>query len=383
MRVAHVTSFRPGSANGVHAAAAQLGAALATAGVDVEYWHFRRDRVRVTEREDPSGVRVVELPFPGISRSRFGYARWLPSETRRFLARRAELVSLVHYHSIFQPEAWYLARTLNKPYAISPHGGYVHFRQRGWRRFARLLPWLLLERQLLRGACLVHAVSASDGNAALALGARGRVVVIPNGVEIPGAPADDLTLASPWLFVGRLAIHDKGLDLLVDGYAEASRRAALPRLVIRGPDYRGGRRWLAARIASLGLESDIELGDALYGREKDEVFAGCSLFVHPSRTEGLPVTPLEAMARSRPLAVTPGTNLAGPVAEAGAGLVIPEATASAVADTLQRAAGLGVDELRVRGARGRSLVERTYSWERVARELAELYDECAETNGNA
>lgn len=374
MRVVHVTSFRPESANGVHAAASELGAALASAGIDVEFWHFRRDSTRVAERDDASGVRVVELPFPGISRSRVGYARWLPRETRRFLARRAECVSLVHYHSIFQPEAWYVSRLLRTPYILSPHGGYVHFRQPGWRHLARLPPWLVLERRLLRGASLVHAVSAADGDAALALGARAPVVVIPNGVTIPNAPIGPLTRESPWLFVGRLAVHDKGLDLLIDGYAEATRHCTLPRLVVRGPDYRGGRRWLAARVAEHGLERQIELGDALFGREKEALLAASGLFLHPSRTEGLPVGPLEAMAHARPLALTPGTNLAEPVAAAGAGLVIPEPTVSAVAETLQRAAGLGVDELRGQGARGRALVERAYSWEHVAAELATLYE---------
>jgi len=372
-----VTSFRPGSANGVHAVASQLGAALAAAGIDVEFWHFRRDRDRVEERDDPSGVRVVELPFPGVSPSRFGYARWLPLDTRRFLAKRAERIGLVHYHSVFQPEAWYLTHLLSKPYVVSPHGGYVHFSQPGWRRIARLPPWYVLERQLLRKASLVHAVSAPDGTAAMALGARGRVAVIPNGVTIPDSPVAALNGESPWLFVGRLAIEDKGLDVLVDGYAEAARRTPLPRLVVRGPDYRGGRQWLEARIASHGLEQQIELGDALYGTEKAAMFGACSLFLHPSRTEGMPVTPLEAMAHARPLAVTPGTNLAEPVAAAGAGLVIPEPTVSAVAETLRRAAGLGVDELRAQGARGRVLVERTYSWEHVAKELAVLYEECS------
>lgn len=377
MRVAHVTSFRPGSANGVHAAAAQLGAALSAGGVDVEFWHFRRDRASIVEREDPSGVLIVELPFPGLSATRFGYARWMPYETRRFLARRAERISLLHFHSIFQPEAWHLARILGTPYVLSPHGGYVHFSRPGWRRIARLPPWLLLERRLLRGASLVHAVSRPDADAAAALGARGQVAVIPNGVSVPEAPTGTLTNASPWLFVGRLAVEDKGLDVLVDGYAEAARCVPLPLLIVRGPDYRGGRQWLERRIAAHGLEQHVELGDALYGPEKERMFAACSLFLHPSRTEGLPVTPLEAMAHARALAVTPGTNLAEPVAAAGAGFVIPEPTVPAVAETLRRAAAVGVDELRARGARGRSLVEGTYSWEHVAAELASLYEECS------
>jgi glycosyltransferase involved in cell wall biosynthesis len=370
VRVAHVTSYRPDSANGVHAAAARLGTALVDVGVEVEFWHFRRGIERVSEREEPSGVRVVELPFPGVS----GYVRWLPDVSRRWLRQREREVSFLHFHSIFQPEAWYVSRLIEAPYVVSPHGGYIHFLDGGLRRWARWPAWLLFERDLLRRAALVHAVSAPDADAVRKLSPAASVVVLPSGVDLPAASPQAITRESPWLFVGRLAVEDKGLDLLVDGYAQAFRQAALPRLIVRGPDYRGGRRWLDDRVVRHGLGSTVKIGDAVFGDEKAALMASCGLFVHTSRTEGLPVAPIEAMAHSRPVLVTPGTNLVDAVAGADAGFVVGEHSPEAVAGALIEAASTGSSTLLSLGTHGRDLVRREFSWPQVATAVAAAYN---------
>jgi len=373
VRIAYVTSYRPGSPNGVHAAAASLAAALVGRGVYVEFWHFGRRFERIAEHEEPTGVQVVELPLPGISPSHLTYARWMPAETRRWILKRRTRISLVHFHSIFQPEAWFVSRASDAPYVLSPHGGYVHFLAGGWRRWARQLPWYALERRLVADAAFVHAVSRPDADAVRRLSPGSVVEVIPNGVDLPDAPPVPGTPGSPWLFIGRLAVADKGLDLLIDGYAEASRHAQLPKLVIRGPDYRSGRAWLANRIRAHGLESRIEVGDAVSGAEKIALISQCGLFIHTSRAEGLPVGPLEAMAYSRPVAITSGTNLVEAVARAGAGIVAQDHTVSAVAAALEQAAALDMGDLNDLGVRARRLVEEEFSWSRIAARMSARY----------
>jgi len=373
MKVAHVASYRPDAANGALSAAARLGAALIDQGVEVEFWHLRRGIDRISEREEPSGVRVIELPFPGVSRSRLGYVRWLPSRSRRWIEERASAVSLLHFHSIFQPDAWFISSVIEKPYVTTPHGGYVRFQRDSWKRWARLPAWLAFERRFLEGAALVHAVSPHDADSVRELAPTATVVVIPNGVDLPEDPPAQVVAGSPWLYIGRLAVADKGLDVLIDGYAEASNRAALPKLILRGPDYRGGRSWLENRVARHGVQARVEIGDAVFGDAKAELLGGCSLFIHTSRTEGLPVALLEAMAHSRPIAVTPGTNMVEPVSRSGAGVVISASTTEDVAAALLHASALSPIALAASGDRGLALVKREYVWSAVAAQVVAAY----------
>jgi glycosyltransferase involved in cell wall biosynthesis len=374
MRIAHVTSYRPESANGVLVVAAKLTAHLVRRGVDIEFWHFRRDLHAVTEREETSGVRVVELPFPVIVKGApFTYLRRMPIVSRRWIAARERNLDGLHFHSVFQPESWYLTQSTSLPFCLSPHGGYAMFLKQSWRNRAKQIPWRLLERTVPERARFVHAVSSGDADTIRYLVPTASVAVVPNGVESPAEPPRPIVKHSPWLFIGRLHVEKKGLDLLVDGYALASRRVALPTLIIRGPDFRGGRKVLEKLVQRHGLDERIVIGGATAGREKEELLASCALFLHASRIEGLPVAPLEALAVGRPVAVTPGTNLADAVGEAEAGFVIAAPTPSAVAEALATAAHLSATDLSIMGNRGRQLVEREFSWDHAAAEIHGLY----------
>ena len=65
-----------------------------------------------------------------------------------------------------------------------------------------------------------------------------------------------------------------------------------------------------------------EVWDDIQKKEKDgeevlRCLLACDVFVHTSRSEGMPMAVLEAMAMGRPCLVTPGTNMADVVCEGG------------------------------------------------------------------
>ncbi|MGW4703191.1 glycosyltransferase [Streptomyces sp. NPDC004285] len=97
--------------------------------------------------------------------------------------------------------------------------------------------------------------------------------------------------------VGRLS-HEKGVDILLDSWAEIAARHPAWTLRIYGTGDEEQR--LRARTTELGLDGSVEWK----GRTNDVlgVLSGASVFAQASRAEGFPITLLEAMATGLPCA---------------------------------------------------------------------------------
>jgi glycosyltransferase involved in cell wall biosynthesis len=118
------------------------------------------------------------------------------------------------------------------------------------------------------------------------------------------------------VFVGRLDVHRKGLDVLVRGVSEAPGW----HLALVGPRFRDVGR-LERMIADLRLSDRVHLVGERHGRGLRESVRAADLFVLMSRWEGLPMVLLEALALGRPAVVSGAVEGSVPVAGAGAGWV--------------------------------------------------------------
>ena len=101
------------------------------------------------------------------------------------------------------------------------------------------------------------------------------------------------------LFLGRLDVHHKGLDLLIATWLELRRAGALVPLKIVGEG--PGRNYLEREIKVHGLETAVTLLGRLEGGRKREVLRTCAFVVMPSRWETFGIVALEAMASAKPV----------------------------------------------------------------------------------
>jgi glycosyltransferase involved in cell wall biosynthesis len=369
VRIAQVAPRGEQPWSGVLTVIVHLAAALARRGHNVDVWQLHEwpRESYVEQRRVLEAAGVVQVPVR--SSRRLGEAAATLADERG--------MDVLHLHGAFNLSNTAISRALRRPYVFSPHSGYdpVSLRRSRGRKAAYRI---LFERRMLERAASLVALTDAERADVRAFGATRPCEVIPNGVERPaddpdgeafrralGLPPDALLA----VFVGRLDVHRKGLDVLVHGVSEAPGW----HLALVGPRFRDVER-LERMIADLRLRDRVHLVGERHGRSLREAVRAADLFVLMSRWEGLPMVLLEALALGRPAVVSGAVERSVPVAADGAGWVADEADPGAV---LREIARTGRDELAERG-RAALLLSRRYDWDAVAERYEVVYERSQE-----
>jgi glycosyltransferase involved in cell wall biosynthesis len=182
---------------------------------------------------------------------------------------------------------------------------------------------------------------------------------------------------------GRIDIHRKGLDVLIDAWRGLAR--AYPghdlRLHLIGAGQHDGR--FADLIAAAPVPGLRWV--RRYVNDRAEIrreLSAADAYVLASRHEGFPVAPLEALACGLPVvaAAAPGVRDIFPKGAADGGVVVPTGDAAALRGALERV--LFADDLRARmAARARARVAEFASLDAVGRQLAAFLSGCPVAEG--
>lgn len=199
-----------------------------------------------------------------------------------------------------------------------------------------------------------------------------RLHLIPNGVsipdEVPTRPDTD-----PVLYVGNLSqgAHWKAFDVLFEAWVLVQRTAPGARLtVVGGGDGTVWERFLRRR----GVERSVRFEGRV--ADPDRFYRAASVFVLPSRVEGMSNALLEAQSWGLPAVVSDIPGNVAVVEDGVTGIVVPVGDASALADAVVRL--LRDPGVRVRmGLAARERVRRHFSSESVAEQIAALYRKLA------
>ncbi len=142
-------------------------------------------------------------------------------------------------------------------------------------------------------------------------------------------------------------------------------------LVLVGPAWRGSLLRLQEQAQQLGLDRQVAFTGPAFGEEKWAYLAGADVFVHPSRSEGIPFSVLEALAMGTPVLVSQAAD-PGDIRTCGAGLTV-EPRIDELSEALRAFARFSPAELERMGRRAQTLVEERYSWRTIAAQLVEAY----------
>lgn len=309
-----------------------------------------------------------------------GGERLLSGKVAKAVEEVCRYQHVIHLHGVWDTLLVVAANAAIRakvPHVVVPHGMLDPW-SLGQKRWKKRVGLAVGSGRMLRTAAALHLVYADEAAHARALGVRVSMRAIPNGVSLaeidPVPEASEFRRSVPELgadpfvlFLGRLH-HKKGLDILAAAFARIAARFPTLRLVVAGPD-QGAREPFERQIASVNLTGRVHLVGPLYGRQKYAALAAAACFCLPSRQEGFSVAVLEALACRTPVVLSDACHFPE-VAEAGVGRVVP-LTPDAVADAL--AAVVADPAARAMGDRGRALVEKQYTWERVAEQTIDLY----------
>lgn len=220
------------------------------------------------------------------------------------------------------------------------------------------------------------AICVSENERAIGLSARTcsaqRTAVVYNAVETTPAARRQETSVPRVVSVGRFK-YPKDFGTLIEAFAKLD-SPFVAQLVGDGPDRAEleaatRRHDLSGRVEFLGEREDVPA-----------LLAAADVFVLSSRSEGLPVSVLEAMSAQLPVVASAVGGVPELVVEGETGLLVPPGEAEALAAALSSLLADGKLRRRL-GEAGRRRVEEQFDLERFRRAHLELYSRELERRG--
>jgi glycosyltransferase involved in cell wall biosynthesis len=318
----------------------------------------------MTERAEALGIPVWIVP----QRPGFDYA-WVLRFARDL--RRAR-VDVLHSHEFAMNTFGSAAALLARVPAVST----IHGRNWVAGEARRGLAYRALRRL---GVPIVAVSEDLAGFLALGLAVpRAKLEMIHNGIPLPSEPRADERARTRAAARAALGIpDDRSLVVAVGNLYPVKDHATLVRALAqltrarvaiagRGDEEEPLRRLaaefgVADRLHLLGLRDDVAT-----------VFAAGDVFVQPSRSEGLPLAVLEAMAHGLPVVASRVGGIPEAVDEGKSGFLVPPGDPDALAAALARVLDAG-DRGAALGQAARERAVAEFSVERMAERYRALY----------
>lgn len=281
---------------------------------------------------------------------------------------------LVIFHSTYIPYHWKVSRNARRhrvPMVILPHGGMAT----GAGRIKPIKKFFgnhAFFNYIVSGCSAAHYLTSQEAENSQHWSRP--FFVVPNGVApVPVVErAECPTGAINLVFIARVSIVHKGLDLLIEAIHLLLARSGLPVFVLNiyGPGIPSELRALEQLIGQKNLDAHVKMHPPVYGEDKDRVLSHADVFVLTSRFEGHPMAVLEALAYGVPCLVSSGTNMSSEIQEAGAGWAC-SGDSDSIAGALKNALKAR-KEFSQYGQAARGLAK-SYSWESIAQRTLQEY----------
>lgn len=308
----------------------------------------------------------------------------VPSEISRRIERNQDEIDLLLIHGLFNPKNAVVARVAKKariPYVACPTSLYhPEMLQKG--RLRKFVYGQLYEKPILKGAVAIQAFTEMQRELLDAYGIDTPMFVVPNGYDPGEISEHEHEDASLWLganprilYLGRIDMHTKGLDLLLKALATGTKTKVLPlslQVTFIGPDC-GDEARLKRFAVQLGIQDNVRFLGRVDDRTRWYVIRSCDIMVLPSRHDAFPTTMIEALASGKPVIVSEQTGISRLVQTMRCGYVVRPDHAS-ICEGFVRALA-GSDEWPSMGARGREVVRRDLNWDVIAQEASRCYQQ--------
>lgn len=242
---------------------------------------------------------------------------------------------LVIFHSLYALDdvlfSLYL-RYRNIPYVVEPHGGTSKENARK-NYLKKQIANIAYANDFLSHAAGLIYLNVKESKDCVFSKIRRNYAVIPNGTSIHGIVGMNKSAeVIKFVFLARIDIVQKGLDLLFPAIEEINRRGLKEKVEFHFYGKARISRWeqmFGNYIKK--ADSNVFYHGPVVGKDKENAFQNSDIFILTSRYEGMPMAVLEALSYGLPCILTPQTNLADVITEKGCGWIV-EPTIESICD---------------------------------------------------
>jgi glycosyltransferase involved in cell wall biosynthesis len=373
MRFVHILigSADPRTVNGVNKVVHWLATTQKQMGLASEIWALMSNGAASTHEH------IYPMRFFKRTKSRFLLTRELRSALKQLPSD-----TWVQLHSVYIPELTAIARLLRKHgifYGVTTHGGYLtlYFDPSRALRMKKRIFSILWENWMLHHAAMIHVIGATELDDLRRRAPHQKMVMIPNGsareqLATQTGPRQEAQPPSI-LYCGRHNIEQKGLDLLLDGFAIYRRQGGTLQLVLIGGGSDTVR--LRAMARELGVAGWISWPGILPVNELRSMLQGGAAFVHTSRFDVLPTACLEAAALGLPLFTSLETNFADYILPRNAGWICRSNVPVEIASTMFLIERTSPAERIAMGENARRMIDEELRWDLICEKLGKTVEE--------
>ena len=369
MHILQVTPYFFPHFGGVESHVLGLSENLIKMGHDVEVVTSRYSRM--PETETLNGIKITRLP-QWINM----YNTPIVTSIRQFVRRTH--ADIVHVHSpppFTERFAAKGAKEAGKPFVVTHHcdlelkGVFGNTAVNFYQNFLGKYPLEVADR--------VISTTESYATTSRTLWDTD-VTVIPNAVDIKRfnlenkgeVIRDKYSIGNDplALFVGRLVPH-KGIGILIRSLAY-TRRGKL--LIVGDGPY---KKWLIDLVKKLDLNERVIFVGPVDDYWLPSYYSATDVVILPStsRLEAFGIVGLEGMASGKPLILSDIPGVRDVISEKE-GYIVEPLDPNAIAEALEKIWG-APEMAREMGKRGRKRVEALFSWEKVSKDVVEVFNE--------
>ncbi|PJJ08300.1 glycosyltransferase involved in cell wall biosynthesis [Flavobacterium sp. 1] len=232
--------------------------------------------------------------------------------------------AIFHFHGGWIPVFYTLSKLLhqnNIPFVYTPHGAYnaVSMQKSSLKK---KIYFSLFEKKLLENSTKIHCIGQSEIIGLKKIFKNKKSILLPYGYENNTAISIEKSNNPEIIFgfIGRLDIHTKGLDTLLEAFQNFQKKVPNSKLWIIGDS--SEKVILEQQLKDKSFAKNVILFGRKFGEEKNELLKKIDVFVQPSRNEELPLSVIEAASFGKPCIVTDATNISQLITKSQAGKTI-------------------------------------------------------------
>ena len=288
---------------------------------------------------------------------------------------------LVVFESLYIFSYFLIAKQLKKmkiPYIILPRCSLTKLAQNQKRIKKKLGNYLFFNNFVRNANAIQYLTDDEFKNSGREW--NNNAIIIGNGTEKKSHTKTwtNPSIEKKGVFIGRLDINHKGLDLLLRACKEVAPLLSSNKikLEIYGSDSKGSKIILTNLIKAYCLERLVSIHDPIFDEEKELKLLNSDFFLLTSRFEGHPMGLIEALSYGLPCIITKGTNMGDEVIRHNAGWVA-DTSVESITEKLKQLIS-EIDILPMKGKNALSLSQK-YDWHELAKRAHTQYQELVAT----